>query len=144
MEPPLAAVVPGCSQGLNSFVRSGMNTHVSEATTKTFTISSSASIGNLPKRPGTAQENMYTAGLTPIHVTRAIFHAGGCPPPPRAVDQPLRLVLGPFAEQSLRQTLTISRGSLGILLDRPMSLWIMGVTAAILALGLLMRRRPAL
>ena len=52
----------------------------------------------------------------------------------------LALVLGPLAEQSLRQTLTISRGSVGIFFDRPMSLWILGVTAVILALGVLMRR----
>jgi len=51
----------------------------------------------------------------------------------------LALVLGPLAEQSLRQTLTISRGSFGIFVERPMSLWILGVTAAILALGMLMR-----
>ncbi len=52
----------------------------------------------------------------------------------------LALVLGPLAEQSLRQTLTISRGSFGIFLDRPMSLWILGITAAILTLGVMMRR----
>jgi len=51
----------------------------------------------------------------------------------------LALVLGPLAEQSLRQTLTISRGSFGIFFERPMSLWILGVTAAILAAGMLMR-----
>src|SRR5918996_832869 len=44
----------------------------------------------------------------------------------------LALVLGPLAEQSLRQSLTISRGSFGIFLDRPMSLWILGISAAIL------------
>ena len=52
----------------------------------------------------------------------------------------LALVLGPLAEQSLRQSLTISRGSFAIFLERPMSLWIVGVTAAILALGVVMRR----
>jgi putative tricarboxylic transport membrane protein len=52
----------------------------------------------------------------------------------------LALVLGPLAEQSLRQTLTISRGSFGIFLERPMSLWILGITAAFLILGVLMRR----
>jgi putative tricarboxylic transport membrane protein len=56
----------------------------------------------------------------------------------------LALVLGPLAEQSLRQSLTISRGSFGIFLDRPMSLWIIGITAAVLALGVLMRRWRAL
>jgi putative tricarboxylic transport membrane protein len=52
----------------------------------------------------------------------------------------LALVLGPLAEQSLRQSLTISRGSFGIFLERPASLWILGVTAAIIGLGMLMRR----
>jgi putative tricarboxylic transport membrane protein len=52
----------------------------------------------------------------------------------------LALVLGPLAEQSLRQTLTISRGSFGIFLERPMSLWILGITGAFLILGALMRR----
>jgi len=52
----------------------------------------------------------------------------------------LALVLGPLAEQSLRQSLTISRGSFGIFLERPASLWILGVTAAIIGLGVLMRR----
>jgi putative tricarboxylic transport membrane protein len=52
----------------------------------------------------------------------------------------LALVLGPLAEQSLRQTLTISRGSFGIFVERPASLWILGFTALILVLGVLMRR----
>ena len=51
----------------------------------------------------------------------------------------LALVLGPLAEQSLRQTLTISQGSFGIFLDRPMSLWILAFTATVLALGILLR-----
>jgi putative tricarboxylic transport membrane protein len=51
----------------------------------------------------------------------------------------LALVLGPLAEQSLRQTLTISRGSFGIFLERPTSLWILAATAAILAAGLMLR-----
>jgi putative tricarboxylic transport membrane protein len=50
-------------------------------------------------------------------------------------------VLGPLAEQSLRQTLTISRGSFAIFLERPTSLWILGITALMLAVGILMRRR---
>ena len=54
----------------------------------------------------------------------------------------LALVLGPLAEQALRQTLTISRGSFGIFLERPMSLWIMAFTAAVLTLGVLMRMTP--
>ena len=53
----------------------------------------------------------------------------------------LALVLGPLAEQSLRQSLTISRGSFDIFLERPMSLWILGLTAVVLTLGVLMRRR---
>ena len=54
----------------------------------------------------------------------------------------LALVLGPLAEQSLRQTLTISRGSFGIFLDRPTSLWILGITAAMVAMGIFLRRQP--
>ncbi len=53
----------------------------------------------------------------------------------------LALVLGPLAEQSLRQTMTISQGSFGIFLDRPMSLAILGLTIAMLAAGILVRRR---
>jgi putative tricarboxylic transport membrane protein len=40
----------------------------------------------------------------------------------------LALVLGPLAEEALRQTLTISRGSFGIFIDRPASIWIIVVT----------------
>jgi putative tricarboxylic transport membrane protein len=46
----------------------------------------------------------------------------------------LALVLGPLAEEALRQTMTISRGSFGIFLDRPASLWIIGITIALLVL----------
>ncbi len=53
----------------------------------------------------------------------------------------LALVLGPLAEQSLRQTMTISQGSFGIFLDRPMSLAILCLTLAMLAAGVLVRRR---
>jgi putative tricarboxylic transport membrane protein len=52
----------------------------------------------------------------------------------------LALVLGPLAEQSLRQTMTISQGSFGIFLGRPMSLAILGLTIAMLVAGILMRR----
>lgn len=52
----------------------------------------------------------------------------------------LALVLGPLAEQSLRQTLTISRGSPWIFVERPMSLWIIVITIAILTIGILLRR----
>jgi len=55
----------------------------------------------------------------------------------------LALVLGPLAEQSLRQSLTISRGSLMIFVERPMCLWIVGVTAAVILAGILMGRRSA-
>jgi putative tricarboxylic transport membrane protein len=40
----------------------------------------------------------------------------------------LALVLGPLAEEALRQTLTISRGSFMIFIERPASLWIILVT----------------
>jgi putative tricarboxylic transport membrane protein len=53
----------------------------------------------------------------------------------------LALVLGPLAEQSLRQTMTISQGSFAIFVDRPMSLVILGITVAMLVAGVLMRRR---
>ena len=52
----------------------------------------------------------------------------------------LALVLGPLAEEALRQSLTISRGSFTIFLERPPSLWIVGITLAILAAAPLMRR----
>jgi putative tricarboxylic transport membrane protein len=52
----------------------------------------------------------------------------------------LALVLGPLAEEALRQTLTISRGSFSIFIDRPASLWIIVITAAILSIAPLMRR----
>jgi len=74
---------------------------------------------------------MFAAGLVGFFMKRHGFS-------PAALV--LALVLGPLAEQSLRQSLTISRGSFGIFLERPMSLWILGITAVVLALGLLMRR----
>jgi putative tricarboxylic transport membrane protein len=40
----------------------------------------------------------------------------------------------------LRQTMTISRGSFGIFLERPASLWIIGVTFVLVALLPLMGR----
>lgn len=55
----------------------------------------------------------------------------------------LALVLGPLAEQSLRQSLTISRGSFAIFVERPTSLWIVAFIAAILVLAFLMRARRA-
>ena len=55
----------------------------------------------------------------------------------------LALVLGPLAEQSLRQSLAISRGSLAIFVDRPVSLAILCITAAVVAAGVLLRVRTA-
>ena len=46
----------------------------------------------------------------------------------------LALVLGPLAEEALRQTMTISRGSFGIFLERPASVWIIAVTIALLVI----------
>ena len=56
----------------------------------------------------------------------------------------LALVLGPLAEQSLRQSLTISSGSFAIFVERPVSLTLLCLTAALLAGGIyarLSRRR---
>ena len=55
----------------------------------------------------------------------------------------LALVLGPLAEEALRQTLTISRGSFMIFLERPTSLWIIGVTVAIMLIAPIVRRFQA-
>jgi putative tricarboxylic transport membrane protein len=55
----------------------------------------------------------------------------------------LALVLGPLAEEALRQTLTISRGSFMIFLDRPASLWIIGITFVLLALVPLIQKMGA-
>jgi putative tricarboxylic transport membrane protein len=52
----------------------------------------------------------------------------------------LALVLGPMAEESLRQSLTISRGSFMVFVERPASLWIIGVAVLLLLLVPLMRR----
>jgi putative tricarboxylic transport membrane protein len=49
----------------------------------------------------------------------------------------LALVLGPLAEQSLRQSLTISGGSLAIFVERPVSLAIHCIIVAVLAAGIL-------
>jgi len=57
----------------------------------------------------------------------------------------LALVLGPLAEQSLRQSLIISQGSLAIFVERPVSLAILCLTAALVAGGVwarLSRRGP--
>jgi putative tricarboxylic transport membrane protein len=55
----------------------------------------------------------------------------------------LALVLGPLAEEALRQSLTISRGSFSIFIERPVSLSIIVLTGAILLLAPLMRRFQA-
>jgi putative tricarboxylic transport membrane protein len=52
----------------------------------------------------------------------------------------LALVLGPLAEEALRQSLTISRGSFSIFVERPASLGIIALTAAMLLVVPLMRR----
>jgi putative tricarboxylic transport membrane protein len=52
----------------------------------------------------------------------------------------LALVLGPLAEEALRQTLTISRGSFSIFIDRPASLWIIAVTVALVVILPLINR----
>ena len=55
----------------------------------------------------------------------------------------LALVLGPLAEQALRQTMTISRGSFDIFLERTASLSIIALTIALLVLLPLMGRYGA-
>ena len=53
----------------------------------------------------------------------------------------LALVLGPLAEQSLRQSLTISHGSAAIFVERPASLVILAIIVLALVAGGLLRRR---
>ena len=77
---------------------------------------------------------MFAAGLVGFFMKRFGFS-------PAALV--LALVLGPLAEQSLRQSLTISRGSFGIFLDRPASLTILAIIVVVVMLGVLMRRSPA-
>jgi putative tricarboxylic transport membrane protein len=55
----------------------------------------------------------------------------------------LALVLGPLAEQALRQTMTISRGSFDIFFERTASLSIIALTIALLVLLPLMGRYGA-
>jgi putative tricarboxylic transport membrane protein len=74
---------------------------------------------------------MFGAGLAGFFMKRHGFS-------PAALV--LALVLGPLGEQSLRQSLTISGGSFAIFVDRPASLWIIGITAVVIGLGILMRR----
>lgn len=52
----------------------------------------------------------------------------------------LALVLGPLAEEALRQTMTISRGSFMIFVNRPASLWILGLTVFLIIIVPLMQR----
>ncbi len=56
----------------------------------------------------------------------------------------LGLVLGPLFENALRQSLTLSHGSMGIFIGRPISAILLGVTAAVLLAPLLLRLRRAL
>jgi len=56
---------------------------------------------------------------------------------------PAALVLGPLAEEALRQTLTISRESIMIFVERAPSPWIIGVTASLLVLLPLLGRMGA-
>jgi len=56
----------------------------------------------------------------------------------------LGLVLGPMFENALRQSLTLSHGSMGIFIDRPIAAIILAVTAAALLAPLLLRLRRAL
>jgi putative tricarboxylic transport membrane protein len=55
----------------------------------------------------------------------------------------LALVLGPIMERSLRQSLLMSHGSLGIFLNRSISLCLMGLGLAILVIPFIpdLRRR---
>lgn len=55
----------------------------------------------------------------------------------------LALVLGPLAEETLRQTLIISRGSPTIFVERGMSLTIMLMTIAVIVFGIYMNRARA-
>ncbi|HWM12553.1 MAG TPA: tripartite tricarboxylate transporter permease, partial [Solirubrobacteraceae bacterium] len=52
----------------------------------------------------------------------------------------IAVVLGPLAEETLRQTMIISGGSFGIFVERGLSLALLGVIAALLILPLAMRR----
>ncbi|MGC1259278.1 MAG: tripartite tricarboxylate transporter permease, partial [Jannaschia helgolandensis] len=52
----------------------------------------------------------------------------------------LALVLGPLAEEALRQTLAISRGSFSIFIERPASLWIIVVTIVLVVFLPLLNR----
>ena len=75
---------------------------------------------------------MFAAGVAGFFMKRLGFS-------PAALV--LALVLGPLAEQSLRQSLTISHGSLAIFVQRPASLAILAIIALALAAGALMARR---
>ena len=52
----------------------------------------------------------------------------------------IALVLGPLAEESLRQTMIISGGNLGIFVERSASMWILAVMVALIALPFVSRR----
>jgi putative tricarboxylic transport membrane protein len=74
---------------------------------------------------------MFVAGIAGFFMKRFGFS-------PAALV--LALVLGPLAEEALRQTLTISRGSFMIFLERSTSLWIIAITAAFVLLVPALRR----
>jgi putative tricarboxylic transport membrane protein len=74
---------------------------------------------------------MFVAGIAGFFMKRFGFS-------PAALV--LALVLGPLAEEALRQTLTISRGSFAIFLERSTSLWIIAITAAFVLLVPALRR----
>jgi putative tricarboxylic transport membrane protein len=48
----------------------------------------------------------------------------------------IALVLGPLAEETLRQTMIISGGSFGIFLERATSMWLLGILVALIAVPL--------
>jgi putative tricarboxylic transport membrane protein len=54
----------------------------------------------------------------------------------------LGLVLEPLFENALRQSLTLSHGSLAIFVTRPIAAGLLAVTAAAIVLPLVVRRRP--
>ena len=73
---------------------------------------------------------MYAAGIVGFFMKRYGFS-------PAATV--LALVLGPLAEETLRQTLTISRGSPLIFIERSMSLSILVATIAVVGIAVFMR-----
>jgi putative tricarboxylic transport membrane protein len=56
----------------------------------------------------------------------------------------LAYVLGRLAEESIRQSLLMSRGQLGILIERPIAAAFLVATAVVILLPLVLPRLPAL